>query len=911
MEILGRDPELQRIEAFLDGDAPRALLLEGGAGIGKTTLWRAAVGLARTRGLTVSMCSPSAAEADIGLAALGDLLADVDDDLLDSLPAPHRRALQTALLRTEAERPPEGRALALGIAQVLRAMANQGPLVVAIDDAQWLDVSSRQALTFAARRLEDQAIHWLIARRQANGHAEPPLDLERTLPPERFGACTIGPLSVGALGRLIRQRLGVDLRRPALLQLQTGSGGNPLFALELAATLSDDTSPPLLPASLAEAIDGRFHDLDEATLDALLVAAVSPAPTLGEIDSVTGADGWVTLEPARRLGIVEIEGDSVVFTHPLYSAALFARADPRKRADVHRRLASLASAPELRAHHLAAGTEGPDEAVAAEIEAGAREAYLRGAPETGARLAARARELTCDDETVQTLGLLEAECLYAAGDVERARALLAWLAETTAPGPARAEILYRLARTPRSYGESIELCRQALVDAAANPKLASEIAITLSTSLFLTGEADAAAAQIQEAIAIADAANNTVVAWRARSAQGIMNGARGKGWDIETMRQAAEAELAYFGRPLVDSTALWLVQALNFSDHIDEARDRTIQLRAEALAAGEAMAAAQLAAHLATIDIRGRFASARVHALQAIEECEQIGWEQTLGESLEVLAAAEAWLGNEDEAREAAERGVIMTRTGAEQLGEARYLKALLVLEAGLEHWQKAASIADEGIAASGTMLTSADANPFFGFGVEAHATVGNLDRAEELTEQIELEAAARPTPYLRTLALRCRGVVYAAAGDLDQATASLRAAADAAIDLDLPLERGRTLLLLGRVERRAGHKAASRETLQLAAELLDGVGAKLFADQARAELDRIPGRRPRDRGELTAAERQIAALVAEGKSNKEVAATLFISVKTVEVTLTRVYRKLGVKSRAELAARFAEVAKQ
>ena len=300
-----------------------------------------------------------------------------------------------------------------------------------------------------------------------------------------------------------------------------------------------------------------------------------------------------------------------------------------------------------------------------------------------------------------------------------------------------------------------------------------------------------------------------------------------------------------------------------------------------------------------------------MHALQAIEECEQIGWEQTLGESLGVLAAAEAWLGNEDEAREAAERGVIMTRTGAEQLGEARYLKALLVLEAGLEHWQKAASIAEAGIAASGTMLTSADANPFFGFGVEAHAAVGNLDRAEELTEQIELEAASRPTPYLRTLALRCRGAVEASAGDLDEATASLRAAADAASELDLPLERGRTLLLLGRVQRRAGHKAASRETLQMAAELLDGVGAKLFAEQARAELGRIPGRRPRDRGELTAAERQIAALVAEGKSNKEVAATLFVSVKTVEVTLTRVYRKLGVKSRAELAARFAELAKQ
>ena len=910
MDILGREQELQTIEAFLDGDAPRALLLDGSAGIGKTTLWRAAVELALARDTTVFICSPSAAEVDIGFAALGDLLADVGEELLESLPAPQRRALGTALLRTEAAQPPEGRALALGVVRVLETIANDGPLLVAIDDVQWLDLSSRQALTFAARRLEDQPIHWLIARRQANGHAEPPLDLERTLQPERFATCAVGPLSVGALGRLIQQRLDIDLRRPALLQLQTASDGNPFFALELAAGLADERTLPGLPASLAEAVDGRLHDLDSTTLDALLVAAVSPAPTLAEIDEVSGVDAWAALEPARARGIVAIDGDSVAFTHPLYSAALLTRADPRTLAGVHRHLASLAGTPELRAHHLAAGTEEPDEAVATEVEAGARDAYLRGAPEIGARLASRARELTRDTDAARTRGLLEAECLSAAGDVERGRALLTVLAEDTGPGSDRAEILYRLARTPRNFAESVELCEQALVDAVANPELASEIAITLSTSLFLTGETDRAAAQIREAIAIADAANHTVVAWRARSVLAMMDGVRGNGWDIETMRRAAEVDLEYAGRPRPDSPGLWLVQALHFNDLVSEAHERTAQLRAQALAAGEAMAAAQLVAHLATIDIRGRFASAREYALQAIEECEQIGWDQVLGEALELLALAEAWLGNEHEARAAAERGVAITRTGAEQLGEARYLSALLVLEAGLEHWQETAVLAEEGFAASGTMLTSADTNPFFGLGVEAHAAVGNLERAEELTEKLELEAAARATPYLRTLALRCRGVIDAATGDLERAATSLRAAAEAAAELDAPHERGRTLLLLGRVQRRAGHKAEARKILQSAVELLDNAEANLFARQARAELGRIPGRRPHGRDELTEAERRIATLVAAGRSNKEVAATLFVTVKTVEVTLTRVYRKLGVKGRSELAARFPELAK-
>ena len=179
MDILGRDAELQGIERSSTG-MRRGLSCSKAVPESARRRSGALQSIGRTQGLAVCMCSPSAAEANIGLAALGDLLADVDDDLLDSLPAPHRRALKTALLRTEAERPPEGRALALGVARVLETIANQGPLVVAIDDAQWLDLSSRQALTFAARRLEDQAIHWLIARRQANGHAESPLDLERT-----------------------------------------------------------------------------------------------------------------------------------------------------------------------------------------------------------------------------------------------------------------------------------------------------------------------------------------------------------------------------------------------------------------------------------------------------------------------------------------------------------------------------------------------------------------------------------------------------------------------------------------------------------------------------------------------------------------------------------------------------------
>ena len=912
-EVVGRDAELEAIERWLEAPRPSAFLVEGEAGIGKTTLWRTGVERARDRNQLVLACAPSLAEADVGFAALGDLLGTLDGELLELLPSPQRLALEGALLLRDPERPPEGRALGLGLVGVLARLASETRVLVALDDTQWLDAASRGVLSFAARRLLEHDVGYLIARRTGEGGPAVPLELDRALPPGGLEVCALGPLSLGALGHLVRQRTGLSLRRPELLRLEALSGGNPFFAVELAPTLTGASSEQRpLPTSLSAAIQTRLAELGEDTLEALVVAAVSPSPTLTTIEQVTECpDAWLVIEPARHAAFVLVDGEELAFVHPLYPAAVLERASPKQRAEVHRRLAVLSETPELRARHLAASTQVADEEIAAAIEAGARDAMLRGAPEIGAELAGHARALTPDDDDARRRrGLLEAECLYAVGDLERGRELLGALAEDAPHGPARAEILFRLARSPRNYVDAIELCERGLAEALDEPALASEIALVLAEYLFLAGEGKRAITAARRAIELGAESGADVLEWRARSALAMMEGARGAGWDLDTMRRAADVELAASERPVVDGAAEWLCQALTYSRHYDEARDRVAELRSRAAATRDARADASFLALQCTLEIwSDRLHAARETSQECLQAKEVIGWEQGYGESLGELATLDAWLGNEADAREGAERALSITRAGSEQLGVIRYHQALLALELGLENWEAATEHAEAALAAQETMLADSNFLGFLSAAVEAHAALGTLDRAEELTQKLEAAAITDATAALRRAASQSRGVLRSATGDFEGAVESLESAvAEAAPG---SLEHARALLHLGRAQRRGRRLAEARMTLTRARDLLDEIGASLLAGQARRELARISGRRAGATGDLTEAEQRIADLVAEGRSNKEVAAALVISVKTVEVTLTRVYRKLGVRSRSELARRSADAAKQ
>lgn len=912
-EVVGREAELEEIERWLDGGRPSALLIEGEAGIGKTTLWRAGVEQAHTRGAIVLTCAPSFAESEIGFAALGDLLYG-HEPAIQELPPPQRRALEGALLLREPERAPEGRALALGFLGVLTRLASETPVLVAVDDIQWLDAASRGVLTFAARRLEGRDIGFLVARRTGDGDQTVPVELDAAFPSGGLEVCMLGPLSLGALGRVVRQQTGLRLRRPELLRLEALSGGNPFFAVELAPTLTGaSTERRPLPTSLSAAVQGRLAELGEDTLEALLVAAISTSPTLAEIEQVTGEpDAWVILAPARDAGVVTNDPD-VAFVHPLYAAAALERASPKRRAEVHRLLAALADSPERRALHLAASTQDADESVATEIEAGAHSAMLRGAPEVGSELAARARALTLDNgDASRRRGLLEAECLYAAGDLERGRGLLAALADDAPRGPARAEILFRLARSPHNFDDAVELCERGLAEAVDDPALASEIARALAENLFLAGDGERAITEARRAIDLGSVSGVELCEWHARSTLAIMQGARGAGWDLDTLRRAADLELAASERPVVGGAAESLCQALTYNYLLDEALERVAELSERATKTRDARAEASFLALQCTLECWfDRLHAARDTAKRCLEAKEAIGWEQGYGETLGMLASIDALLGREDEAREEAERAVSIARAGSDQLGVMRHHQALSTLELGLENWEAAAEHVEAALAAQATMLSESNVFGFLSSGVEAHAACGNLERADELATRLEADAARNPTAPLQFAAWQTRGVVQAAAGDLEGAMQSLQLAVAAMESLPVKLEPARALLHLGRAQRRARRLAEARVTLNRALELFDDIGASLLAGQTRRELARIPGRRAQDPDELTETERRIADLVAEGRTNKEVAAALSLTVKTVEVTLTRVYRKLGVRSRSELARRSTDFAKQ
>ena len=374
--LVGRERELDELARSLDAvpSGPVGFLFEGDAGIGKTILWRETVSAALDRSYCVLSCRPVESEAQLAFTALGDLLEEVPDWASADLPVPQRRALDVALLRAEAEGPPPlPRAVSLGVLGVLRALAASGPVVIAVDDVQWLDRPSASALEFAARRLRGEPIGVVFARRGVG--ADVPLALEQALPREAVRRLLVSPLGGDSLEPLVRARLGVHLGSPALRQLEAASGGNPFFALELARSLAERDVPlgpgePLpVPGSLRMLLGERLADLAPAAREVALAASALARPTVALVEaSLRSADPAAALAGAVDAGVLEIEGDRLRFAHPLIASVVYADASAAQRHALHARLADVVEELEERARHLALAAEAPDGDVAAELD---------------------------------------------------------------------------------------------------------------------------------------------------------------------------------------------------------------------------------------------------------------------------------------------------------------------------------------------------------------------------------------------------------------------------------------------------------------------------------------------------------------------------------------------------------------
>lgn len=909
-----------------------AIVIGGEAGIGKSALWRAALSARASEGWCVLRCRSTEAEAKLSFVALGDLLEPVLERMLVELEPPRRRALEVALMRRDgdASEPPDPRAIGLAVLGGLRALAAQMPVAIGVDDVQWLDRPSAAALSFALRRLEGGCVGLLSTRRIEPG-SPAPTPVEALVGSDRVRRVRLGPLSLGAVHELIASRLGVNLTRARTARLHETCGGNPFFALEIARELAardrredgsaggraaggdESLSAPLpVPDDVRALLSRRLARLPDRTRHVVLTASALTRPGLAVLRRAE-ADAEEALTPALEAGAITLDGDVLRFEHPLLASVLYGDAPPATRRRIHARLAEVLQDPEERARHLALAASAPSAAVARSLVVAARTARARGAPQAAAELTERAVELTPPASAqARAKRLLEgAELYFQAGDLERCEVMLTRL---LAAAPRRGSRLAALrllgaVRTEVSSCEAaIEVYEQALEHAGGDQSAAAELHQRLAWVLLLSHDAGAAELHAVQALALCEAADDGAQIAIATATAVLVGVVRGRGVDEPAVQRALalEAHASADGHwiwPDESPTLLHGVAQL-WAGELERARPPIEAARRLADERGDTVSATTILAYLSPLATReGSVREGLALAAEMLELTVPLEPSSVRAGALFVHAMAAAAAGADSETRASVHEGLELARRTGNGYHEIGCLAALGSLElsrgnpeAAVGPLERAAALIERlEIEAPGVFLLGPDR-------VEALAALNRVQEAEAAAARWRARALATGRPWALALAGRADGIVIAARGDHDGAVRALRAAL-AEHDRQLrPLARARTQLALGTVLRQARSKRAAREALQAARDGFAECGAALWMQRAELELRRIGGRALAAEGSLSASEQSIAALVAEGRSNREVAELLHLSPRTVEWNLSRLYRKLGVRSRAGLA---------
>jgi DNA-binding CsgD family transcriptional regulator len=910
--VLGRDSEQERLNRFLESlqEGSAACVLEGEAGIGKTALWREGVDRARAASVRVLWCAPAEVEAALSYSALADLLVGVEPDVLAALPAPQRGALEIALLRAGAgDAAASQRAIATATVSLLGSLAAVTPLLVAVDDVQWLDRPSARVLEFAVRRLADHPVGFLVSLRTPTDGSVP-LGLDRAVAGEQFERIRVAGLSAGALHQLIKARLGGTFSRAGLLRLHSATAGNPFFALELAESLLRAGVPAAgealpVPDDVRELVAARLRRLPASTRDALLFAAASPNPTVGGLRDamrVSSRQMLTRLARAEAAGVVVVEGETLRFMHPLFASAIYAAASTDERREAHRRLAALALNQEQRARHLALGAEVPDGAVASTVAEAARDVRRRGAPDAAAELAELAIRLTPTDEpdTHDRRALELAYYLAEAGDTEPARIVLLTVADR--PGPLQARALLDLAGLDY-WGEgsapAIARCEQAL--AAASGERALAAVCHAEMAVYCDFDAARSERHAQTALDLLDGEGDNADPDTLIDA--LLGAARaslvlGRGLPQHLVDRAYECESRAETSIHRSRVGGQLGQWLKYIDDFAGSRARLEEALAQAGQEGDESSTPNVLMHLAQVECwSGNWPLASRYAEESFELAEQVA--QNFGGPPAMRALVDAHRGNVERARFTVESRLDVVQPIAIPL----YLRALGFLEFSLGNLAAAESLLSRavenaesfGIREAGVYRVHADL-------IEALIGTGNLDRAEAVLEDFEEQARKNRVAWSLATSARCRGLLLAARAELDAAERSLEDALHEHERLPMPFEHARTLLALGLLQRRRNERRRADELLTKALAIFEELGAPLWTARTRREVRPLGGR-PTSRVALTPAEQRVADLAGSGLTNRQVAAALFISPKTVESSLARVYRKLEIRSRAELGA--------
>jgi DNA-binding CsgD family transcriptional regulator len=894
--------ELEALGGFLEGGLPvRSLVLTGGPGIGKTTLWEAGVEMARERGALVLDVRASLAEARLSFAALIDLCDCVPEAAFDALPAPQRAALEVALLRAEpGPVAPQPGAISLGFLNLLRELAATLPLVIAVDDMQWLDAPSADALVFAARRLVREPVAFLLARRRGTTSR-----LESSLERHELSRLEVGPLGIDATRRLLADRLGVSVARSTLRRIVESTTGNPLFALEVGRVLAERGAQPgdelPVPAAVGELLGSRVERLPGPVRRALLAVALSGQLRQGELGDVAGIDAVLD---ALDAGLLRAEGDRVRASHPLLAAAARDRSGPRERRELHRRLAGAVGDPRLRALHLAMATEVPDEALAAEVSSAACGAAKRGARQQAVLLGEHALRLSPpgSDRRPWRL-LLLARYLERAGELQRLTELLTAEIDDLPAGAMRARgwVLLGEGAGPQTVTEFEYHLDRALAECDCEPAvrayvLAQKAALVAATSVARLGDAEAWALEAleaggsdpdQERLAL------HALSW-ARALDGRPIG------DLLERSDSLSDPSAYVNEAperVAGQQHVW-------RGEIAPARELLTRLTELADERGELSSYALMRLHLSELELRvGEWDSVRARLDEWAESAEGELLIRPMYQRCRALYAV--GVGDAEDA----ERWSADAIARAEEMGsrwdwlEAHRAQGMAALLAG-EPARAASVLGAAWLHIEQERLGEPGVFPVAPELVEALVDSGQLEAARAVAERLRDLAERCASPWALAAARRSRALVELGAGWDPDAADLLAAVADEYERLELGFDRARTLLWLGSTQRRLKQWGAARETLGAAVAAFAMLGSFGWEERARGELARVGGRRPRATGELTPTERDVVELAAGGRANKEIARALHLAVHTVEVHLSRSYSKLGVRSRAQLAAR-------
>jgi len=897
--LLGRDRERREIEQALArarSGSSATLALVGEPGIGKTALLGYAaeragpIRLLRARGIE--------SEAQIPFGSLLELMRPALA-MIEKIPRPQAAALESAL----ALRPGTAHdRFAVGAAtlSLLAAYAEQDPVAVLVDDAQWLDGSSAQALLFAFRRLVADPIAVLVAVREG----EPSVLDGADLPTLRIGGLTSDEAAVLVPG----------LAPEAALRLHAATAGNPLGLLELASDARDlafapEGAPVLVSARIARAFLRRADLLDQAVRQALVLSAASDTgdlPTLERAAARLGID-LSALAAAECAGLVTLRGGRLEFRHPLARSAIYADAPAAQRRAAHRAIAAVLGDRDIdrRAWHLAAGAAGTDQAASAALEQAGARGRERSAYATATAAFERAARLSADPDRRARLLRESAEAAWLAGFTDRAVALLGEARAATGHPATLVEIDELTGHIAARCGPVMR--GHAILTAAAeraDPERAVAMLAEAAYACFYAGqpaEMLRTAERARQALPARPTARARFLVAMAAGMARILGGDAASG--AEAVHEAVT--IAESSPGLRDDIQLipWLTLGPLFLRQTGGGRPllqhalRTARTRA-------AVGALPFVLNLIARDQAGsdRWAVAGATYQEAIDLARESGQRTELTFGLSGLAWLQARRGRERACRECAAEALGLSEELGLYLSGIWATAALGELDLGLgdaaraaghfEHQQRL--LADRAI-------TDADLSPAAEL-TDAYTRLGRADEAQRAAAGLMAAAQAKGQPWSLARALRSRGLLAADpdfAACFEQAIGLHEQTPDA-------FEGARTRLAYGERLRRARNRVLAREQLRAAADTFEHLDARPWADRARAELAATgETRRRRDPAtieELTPQELQIALQLTAGKTTRETAASLFLSPKTVEYHLRHVYQKLGIHSRDQLA---------